>query len=277
MSLETYDVYFSGALLKNADPAEAKRKIGAMFKLEGEKLERLFGGKPVPIKRGVDMDQAVRFRVAFRDAGALVDIVPAGQPAPDPAARPTPPPRPTAPPRATAPAATVASAPQTASASTTESTQSGLSLADGPLPAPPDTPATPIPVPDYGLSAPQGFNLSDCTPPVEPAPLPDISAMNLDKEGVILDESPEPEPLEIDTEALMLDAPGTTLIETEEIPPPPIETDQLSMSEANEGSLEGYAKPVEPVPLPDIDHLHLEQAEEKPKSQGKAQFVIADD
>ncbi len=277
MSLETYDVYFSGALLKSADPAEAKRKIGAMFKLEGEKLERLFCGAPVPIKRAVDMDQAVRFRVAFRDAGALVDIVPAGQPAPTPGARPAPPPRPTAPPRPPATAAAVAGAPQTGSASTTESAPSGFSLADGPLPTPSDTPAANIPVPEFGLSAPKDFNLSDCTPPVEPAPLPDISAMDLDKEGVILDESPEPEPLEIDTEALMLDAPGTTLIETEEIPPPPIETDQLSMSEPNEGSLEGYAKPVEPLPLPDIEHLHLEEAEEKPKSQGKAQFVIADD
>ena len=82
MSLDTYDVYFSGATLKDADPAEAKRKVGAIFKLEGEKLERLFSGKPIPIKRGVDMDQAVKYRVAFRDAGALVDIVPAGQPDP---------------------------------------------------------------------------------------------------------------------------------------------------------------------------------------------------
>ena len=73
MNQESYDVYFSGACLKSADPAEVKRKIGAIFKLEGEKLERLFSGVPVPIKRGVDMDRAVKFRVTFfpgRDAGA---------------------------------------------------------------------------------------------------------------------------------------------------------------------------------------------------------------
>lgn len=271
MSLETYDLYFSGALLKTTDPAEAKHKIGAMFKLEGEKLERLFSGKQVPIKRGIDMDQAVKYRVAFRDAGALVDIVPAGQPAPDPASRPTMTPRPMA------PKAAVSSAAQTASASATESTQSSLSLADGPLPTPSDMPTTPIAVPDFGLSSPQDFNLSDCTSPVESAPLPDISAMNLDEEGVTLDESPEPAPLEIDTEDLTLDAPGVTLIETEEVPSPPIDTDRLSMSEAHEGSLEGYQKPVEPAPLPDIGHLHLDEAGEKPKPQGKAQFVVADE
>ena len=47
------------------------------------------------------------------------------------------------------------------------------------------------------------------------------------------------------------------------------------MSEPNEGSLEGYGKPVEPAPLPDIGHLHLE--EKNPKPRGKAQFTIAED
>lgn len=262
MSLETYDVYFSGAILKDADPDEVKRQVGAIFKLEGKKLERLFCGKPVPIKRGIDMDQAIRFRVTFRDAGALVDIVPAGEAAPGPAARPAPPPRPVAPAKPVAPAAKPETAP-------------GLSLADGPLPEAPQPATEPIPVPDYGLSSPKNFDLSDCTSPVEPAPIPDISAMDLDKAGAILDESPEPAPLEIDITALMMDAPGTTLIEPEETPPPTIDIDQLSMSEPNEGSLEGYQKPVEPAPLPDIGHLHLEETEKKPK--GKAQFTIAED
>jgi hypothetical protein len=273
MSLETYDIYFSGVTLKNADPAEAKRKIGAMFKLEGKKLERLFSGKPVPIKQGVDMDKAVKFRLAFRDAGALVDIVPAGQPAPEPAARPAPTPRPT-----DSPAAAVA--PAQAAASTNRPAQprdAGLSLTDGPLPGIAEPPVEPIPVPDYDLSAPRDFTLSDCTPSVEPAPIPDTSSLDLDKAGAIIDESPTPEPLEIDTEALELDAPGSTLIELEEVPQAQIDTDQLTMSAPNEGSLEGYQKPVEPAPQPNIDHLQLDEAEEKPKAQGKARFVIADD
>lgn len=274
MSLDTYDVYFSGQLLKDADPEEAKRKIGAMFKLEGEKLERLFGGKPIPIKRGVDMDRAVKFRVAFRDAGALVDIVPEGQPAPNPAARPTPPQRPAAPVPPTRPA------PAASAAETTPATQpdaSGLSLADGPLPAPAEAQADPVQVPDFGLSAPKDFNLSDCTPEVQAAPLPDISALHLDKAGEMLDETPDAEPLEIDTEALELDEPGATLIEPEEVTPPRIDTDQLSMSAPREGSLEAYQEPVEPAPVPDTTHLTLEEAERKEKPQGKAQFVIADD
>ncbi|MCU7915863.1 MAG: hypothetical protein KZQ65_08175 [Candidatus Thiodiazotropha sp. (ex Gloverina cf. vestifex)] len=264
MNIDNYDVYFSGACLKKADPAEVKRKIGAMFKLEGEKLERLFSGKPVPIKRGVDMDQAVKFRVAFRDAGALVDIVPEGQPAPTPSPAPT-----------TRPAAPTPATDRTESA---PSTSSGLTLAEGPLP--PDSEAekiTPVPVPDYDLSAPQDFNLSDCAPQVEPVPIPDTSAMDLDKPGAALDETPDPEPLEIDTEALTLDDPGTTLIEETPFETPEIDTDDLSMSEPQAGSLEDCQIPVEPAPLPNIDHLQLDEAATKKKPQGKAKFEIAED
>ena len=271
MTPETYDVYFSGATLKNADPDEAKQKIGAMFKLQGEQLERLFSGTPIPIKRGVDMDRAIKYRVAFRDAGALVDIVPAGQPVPLRSARPEPPPRPSAPPP---PVTTVTQA----SADTPNPVDtSTLTLADGPMNLPPQPPVEPVPVPDYDLSAAQDFNLSDCAPAVESAPLPDISALDLEKAGSIIDESRDPEPLEIDTDALSLDAPGVTLIEARETPSPSIDTEGLTLSGAREGSLEDCQKPIEPVPLPDIGHLHLEEGQEREKPEGKARFVVADD
>lgn len=267
MSSETYDVYFSGACLKTADPEEAKRKIGAMFKLEGEKLERLFSGKPVPIKRGVDMDQAARFRVAFRDAGALVDIVPAGQPAPDPAARAAAAARPR-------PAAPEAAAPEAAAQ---PAPASGLALAEGPLPPGDAPPPASIESPDYALSAPRDFNLSDCAPQVAAAEIPDISGLALDKPGVTLDEHPEPEPLVIDTEEWDLDPVGTTLAEERAVAPPQIDTNELTMAPPREGSLEAYSQPVEAAPLPNIDHLGLETPAPAAGGQGKAKFDIADD
>jgi hypothetical protein len=267
MNTDSYDVYFSGVCLKTADPAEVKRKIGALFKLEGEKLDRLFSGKPIPIKRGVDMDQAVKFRVSFRDAGALVDIVPTGQPAPVP--RPAPAPR---------PAATEAPNPATSTPAAAAGTN-GLSLADGPLPAAEGEQAPSIPIPDYDLSAPKDFNLSDCTPAVEPAPIPDISGLDLDKPGATLDEHPDPAPLEIDIDALSLDDTDTPLEEERELQPPQIDTQNLTLSAPREGSLEAYQKSVEPAPLPNIDHLKLDEnaAAKEEKSLGKATFQIADD
>jgi hypothetical protein len=265
---ETYDVYFSGVCLKGADPAEVKRKVGAMFKLEGDKLERLFSGKPIPIKRGVDMDQAVKYRVAFRDAGGLVDIVPEGQPAPVPKPPPAARPEPT---KAPAPAST------TSSPSPAPQAPSGLSLADGPLPPPqaPDAPA--IESPDYELSAPQGFNLSDCAPQVEPAPIPDTSQLDLDKPGATLDETTPAESLEIDTSALELDDTDSLLDETPPAEEPDIDIAALSMGEAHQGSLEDCQQPVVPAPLPNIDHLKLDQTAAERRPQGKAKFNIAED
>jgi hypothetical protein len=266
MTADTYDVYFSGAVIKGNDPDEVKRKIGALFKLQGDKLERLFKGDPVPIKRGVDMDRAIKFRVAFRDAGGLVDIVPAGDPPPQAKPRPAAAPRP--------PATTSATAPGPES--------SGLTLADGPLEpvadAEANTPA--IAVPEYELSSEQGFDLSDCAPVVEAVSIPDISSLDLDKQGSTLDESPEPEVLEIDTSALELDKPGAALIEESPPEPPDIDTADLSMLPPNQGSLEDCQTPVEPAPIPNIDHLHIEKAESaaSPKApQGKAKFKIAEE
>ena len=258
MSIETFDVYFSGALIKDHDPEQVKRKIGAMFKLEGDRLERLFSGKPIPIKRGVDMDRAIKYRVAFRDAGGLVDIVPAGEPAP--VAKPAPAPRPAA----DKPPAESAAKP------------SPLTLAEGPMEAPTDNPGPEITVPDYALSTAEGFDLSDCAPEVTPQELPDISSLDLNNPGTQLDETPAPEPLEIDTAALELDAPGNIL--EEQAPPEAlvIDTDSLSLSPANEGSLEDCQPEVEATPLPNLDHLEIIESKEE-KTQGKAQFKLSDD
>ncbi len=76
MSFERYDIYFSGQLLPGQDEVEARARIGKLFKAGDEQLDRLFSGRPIRIKANVDMDKAIRYRVMFRDAGALVDIRP---------------------------------------------------------------------------------------------------------------------------------------------------------------------------------------------------------
>jgi hypothetical protein len=58
---------------------------------------------------------------------------------------------------------------------------------------------------------------------------------------------------------------------------PAINIDELSMSEPHQGSLEDCQQPVEPAPLPNIEHLKLDEAAAKKDSQGKAKFVIAED
>jgi hypothetical protein len=226
MSQETYDVYFSGQIMRDQDPAEVRARIGDIFKLEGAKLERLFSGRPVAIKKNLGMEQAVQYRVVFRQAGALVDIRPAGH------------------------------APS--------------------LSSPVDQPPTRVDQSrDLSLSAPKGYDLSDCAPSVTPRELPEFSAMDLDKPGAILDTHPLPEPLRIDTDDWDLDRPGVTLDESAPPPAARIDTSELTLNPANQGSLEDCLKPLQAAPLPNIDHLTC--VEPDPVPQGKARFGLSKD
>jgi len=92
MSNNLFDIYFSGKLLPETDEAKARAKIGTMFKASDTQLAKLFSGESNVIKRNVNMDKAVKYRLAFREIGALVDIKPAGA-APKKAS----PPKPTSP------------------------------------------------------------------------------------------------------------------------------------------------------------------------------------
>ena len=166
--------------MEDRDPVETRSQVGNMFKVGGEQLEQLFSGKPVRIKSGVDEETAGKYRAAFRNAGALIDIRPSDQEAGTGA--------------------------------------SGTSAGETMTLLPANT-----------------GSLEECAQEITPQPLPDISHLSLASAGVALDESTEPEPLEIDT-------------------------DNLSMQPANTGSLEECAKEVEPYPVPDISHLDLDKS-----------------
>jgi hypothetical protein len=183
-----FDVFFRGALVGDADPAEVRSRLATLFGLGPAELDRLFAGATVCVKRAVDVDTASQLRGRFRDAGALVDIRPAeaGAKAPLPAATPAAPVRPE-------------SAPATA----------GLTL------APPRT-----------------GSLADCAKPANPAPLPDISRLDVAPAGASLADA---------------DAP----------PPPAIDTSHLSVAPPNSGSLADCRQEKPARPIGDISHLRL--------------------
>jgi len=180
MSSQTFDIIFSGQLIEGNNRDEVKTKIGVIFGADDDLLDKLFSGKPVIIKSGVDDEAATKYRVAFRKAGALIEIKPS-----------------------TAESASTAPSPKKAS--------NGLTL----LPA-------------------NTGSLIDCAKDVTPQQIPDIDHISLASAGVIIDESPDPEPVQIDTS-------------------------DLSLNPANSGTLEECTKGVEPSPIPDISHLNIEK------------------
>jgi hypothetical protein len=68
---EKFSVVLTGKLADGFELPQVKDNIAGLFKLAPEKVDRLFCGKPVALKRGVDKAQAMKLRNALARAGAL--------------------------------------------------------------------------------------------------------------------------------------------------------------------------------------------------------------
>ncbi|RKT47304.1 phosphate-starvation-inducible PsiE family protein [Thiocapsa rosea] len=77
MDRNRFDIQFSGDLVPGTDVLAARQRIQHTFNLSDAAVGHLFGGTPVTVRRGVDSETAARYQSAFREAGALIRIVPA--------------------------------------------------------------------------------------------------------------------------------------------------------------------------------------------------------
>lgn len=75
MDSERFDLVFSGELVRGADLAQAKSNLGKLFKISETKVDALFSGKPIALKKGLDFATANKYRVAIKKAGCRVDLV----------------------------------------------------------------------------------------------------------------------------------------------------------------------------------------------------------
>jgi len=68
---QLYDIYFAGQLVEEFDEAVVRENLAKLFKVNDVALEKLFSGKPQPIKRGVDKAGAIKYKTAMARAGAI--------------------------------------------------------------------------------------------------------------------------------------------------------------------------------------------------------------
>lgn len=199
MADPTYHIIFSGLVLPGRDPLQVRERLGQMFKLGPAQLDVLFSGTQVPIKKHLDLETATKYRTAFQQAGALVELRRSDlfQPAA-----------------------------QTATAVTEEQPQ-----------AEPDRPAadpTPTEEPesqgeDFTLLPPNTGSLIDCAKPVIPAPVPDTAWIHLAPLGSRLaEEGKEAPPPEVDLRSLSLLPPRTGSLEDCRPAPRPISIPDIS-------------------------------------------------
>jgi hypothetical protein len=68
------DVFFRGKVASGHRPADVKERLKALFKVDDERIDQLFSGRPVAIRRNLDVDAARRYQEALAKAGALVEL-----------------------------------------------------------------------------------------------------------------------------------------------------------------------------------------------------------
>ena len=85
---ERYRLVFRGEVHEGQHPAVVKKRLGQVLKLDGERLEALFSGKAVTLKRDADTSTAAQYQALFKKSGARLRILPLDQSGDAPGATP---------------------------------------------------------------------------------------------------------------------------------------------------------------------------------------------
>jgi len=86
MNDQQFDIIFRGDIVFGHQLADVKVRLQQLFKADAAKVDALFSGRPVPLKRGLDLASAQKYKEALVKAGAQVDVVPTGETRPVPVA-----------------------------------------------------------------------------------------------------------------------------------------------------------------------------------------------
>lgn len=75
MSEQQFDIVFRGDIVFGHQLTDVKQRLQQLFKTDSAKVDALFSGRPIPLKRGLDQASAQKYKHALLQAGAQVDIV----------------------------------------------------------------------------------------------------------------------------------------------------------------------------------------------------------
>lgn len=74
MSDLRFDIIFRGDIVLGNRLDEVKQRMAKLFKVDAAKIEALFTGAAVPLKRNLDQAAAEKYRAVLAKAGAQVDV-----------------------------------------------------------------------------------------------------------------------------------------------------------------------------------------------------------
>ncbi len=74
MSAPQFDIIFRGDIVLGHQLAAVKARLQQLFKVDAAKVDSLFTGRPVPLKRNLDEASANKYRDVLINAGAMVEV-----------------------------------------------------------------------------------------------------------------------------------------------------------------------------------------------------------
>jgi hypothetical protein len=239
---ERYRLVFRGEILDGQQKQAVKERLGATLKVDGARLDAMFTGKAVVIRKDADTDTAARFQVAFKRAGARLRVLPVAIEAEVPV---------------DAPPSTDNSTPRASTESAAPADANGFQLAPlgalmsepRPTPAPPsfDTSQWTLASPGERLSQPVSID----------AVAPDVSHLTIAAPGTTLGDGPTETP-EVPAPAWRIAPPGAVLARRAQDIEPPVDVDALGFELAPPGAILDDGEREPPPPPPDTSHLTLE-------------------
>ncbi|MCK5697537.1 MAG: hypothetical protein KAI02_05200 [Gammaproteobacteria bacterium] len=75
-----YNLVFQGKVIEGASVNQVKLNLAQLFKMSTTKVEHLFSGKPVNIKKNIDTQLAKKYLLIFKKAGAIVKAIKVQEP-----------------------------------------------------------------------------------------------------------------------------------------------------------------------------------------------------
>jgi len=247
MSGNTFGVIFSGKIVEGASADQVKQNVAKLFKVEVANIERLFTGKPVVLKKGLNEETARKYQQALRKAGAICAVADAAKSKGSAAAQQAPTSRPAVASPVKAPTAPKpVKGAKVAARAATSSESAGLTkyvvkeapqtlgeLGNAAVDEPgvvivqhQDVPPPQIDTSELSMDQP-GVTLSEHEVVAEPAV--DISGISMAEPGSDIGVASKQETLEVNVSGLTMDEPGVVIVEHKEVPKPDIDTSKLSV------------------------------------------------
>jgi hypothetical protein len=72
---DTYQLVFRGEVIEGQHPAVVRKRLAMALKLDDERVQTLFTGNSVVIRKSVDHETAAKFQAVFKKAGARLRVL----------------------------------------------------------------------------------------------------------------------------------------------------------------------------------------------------------